>query len=187
MHYKKINIPNYDLAQKELMAFIEGHFDDLTVEKAVSVLHADIEKHIPLLMDFFEKNSLKPDCYLVFFRRPFTDLPIHIDGTKDEQKDHFLGLQLPIKNCDNTFMRWFDASGEDWKPVHYSDGNYCRVSDKEIPPVASVESTVPILARVDIPHQEINPNNRMRYLMSVRFNPHPMKLWETDDMENSLC
>ena len=173
MLYKKINIENFTEIQEELYKFLEQYFDGIDKE-ICTVIPVD-ELDAPLLKQFFVDNNLHPDMYSVFFRMPGRTIPIHLDG--DPEFSRFLALNLPIANYKNTYMHWYNISEDELKDATYQ-GNLFRGTDAVLTPIDTLELDSPYLLRVDVPHNVTNNTNSIRVLLSVRFDPQPLHLWQ---------
>ena len=110
--------------------------------------------------------------------------PIHIDGS--EQYAKYWVLNLPIYNCDNTAMTWWQSSkapevrtyDEIYKnsPVRYYDRDCCVEIER-----CSLRQ--PTWVNVSVPHSVENlANDSMRVILTMRFdvsrqiNWHPTML-----------
>jgi hypothetical protein len=175
--YKFVDIPNFDKIQQDLTAMIPLLFKE-TVTSAIVVDHASVKAHCPLLIDFFEKNDLVWDIARFFMTAPMSELPIHLDGNHENPK--FLALNLPIIGCKNTTMNW-------WEQIELIDvestkeygANICLFDSDNKICSHSLELSSPAIVQINIPHNVSNLQDTTRVILSVRFNPEPVSLWNT--------
>lgn len=173
--YKKISIPNFIQIQTKLKSISEQLFFS-NQSTATIADQSVLFEQVPELTTFFEQNNLTYDIARFFVTQPGGSLPIHVDG--NEQWPKFLALNIPISGCADTSMLWWDnveqisvtdtqAYGKD---IKLFDG-----SKKQI--LGDLELTEPHLVRIDVPHSVVNSTNIPRIILTVRFSPEPVELW----------
>ena len=172
MLYKKINIDNFIAIQQELYQFLSDYYG--TVDKEICDVIPLDKVQTPLLSKYFKDNKLYPDMFSVFCRMPGVTIPIHLDG--DAEFPRFLALNIPIAGYENTYMHWYNVPAEELKDSTY-EGKLLRGTDSDLTPIETLELDGPYLLRVDIPHNVTNATDKIRVLISVRFDPQPLHLW----------
>jgi hypothetical protein len=172
MLYKKIKIDNFTEIQEELYKFLEQYYNGIDKEICTVIPTEDLDT--PILNKFFKENNLHPDMCAVFCRMPGATIPIHLDG--DAEFPRFLALNIPIANYKNTYMHWYNIPEEELTDATYQ-GNLFRGTSDALTPIDTLELDAPYLLRVDVPHNVTNNTDKIRLLLSIRFNPQPLHLW----------
>jgi hypothetical protein len=175
MLYKSIYIQHFDKIQKELLQLSEKvlltHKTGSTIVEHNLLLDSSL-----LLTEYLADNNLKLDVARFFVIEPNDSIGIHIDGSKDHPK--FLALNIPILNCQNTYMQWWDnlkKIGLQSDPRYMKDIVVYDETNKQL--IGELELTTPCLVKIDTPHSVKNPQNVTRIVLSLRFNPEPLDLW----------
>jgi hypothetical protein len=110
---------------------------------------------------------------MLFFMYGNSNRGIHVDGDQlDRSKIPMWGLNIPILNCDNSEMKWYDGkyelevistpTGLDYLGLTWLDG------PREI---ESIKIDKPTLIYANIPHTVVNYSDAPRVLLSLRFDP----------------
>lgn len=174
-----IEIPKFDIIQQKLQTLLINLFDGANKETIGFIDPKTIKTEIPELQDFFDQNKLNPFCFAVLIRDPHVTAPVHVDG--DGKNPVVLALNLPVFNCDNTYMHWFDVPPEQFSFIE-DRGNVYRSLPLDydwttLELLDSLELTTPHMVRVNVPHNIVNEQNANRAIVSVRFNPTPFHMW----------
>lgn len=176
---QQIDIPNFAEVQKKLQNLFVRLFDGANKERVDFIEHDIIKNEIPELYEFFDKNNLSPWCFVVLIRNPQVTAPIHVDG--DGEFPIVLALNLPVFNCDNTYMHWFDIPASQFEFIEDRGNKYKSLpldyDWKQHKPIESLELTHPCMVRVNVPHNIINDQDNTRAILSIRFNPTPFHMW----------
>lgn len=179
-----IDIPNFNGIQKKLYSLYQDRFDGAGKETIALIPHDVIHQTVPELLKFFEEHNLIPDCYVAIIREPQITAPIHVDG--DIGHTAILALNLPVANCDNTRMYWFDVPPEEFDYITDRGSRYRSLpldyDWKSLTPTDELELTSPAMVRINVPHNITNDKDTCRMILSVRFFPEPLHIWpETID------
>ena len=177
--YKKLNIDQIDKIQNDLLDLVNELFDYQDVTTNIIVSEEIIKNRCPLLIKFLAENNLNWDICRFFITKPQDIIPIHNDG--NDQYPKFLALNIPVINCENTSMIWWDnvdpiASDLSSNIQRYGSNIQFFDSNNKIK-VGSIELDAPYLVRINYPHNVENLTDRFRIIFSMRFNPEPLHLW----------
>ena len=179
--YKFINIPNFEVVQRELL-------ESINYDYASKGLHAQnfSEEHLtttcPTLMSWLKSRSKIPFRLLRFYFTPaYSEQPKHIDS-------NFIpvpfGLNIPVLNCHNTKMTWYNCSEEN-KNDYVSDGIITCIFPKDVSKLEVIEELElvrPCFTRNDVMHNVKNFNNSVRIMFSVRWALHTTKFRTIDEV-----
>ena len=112
---------------------------------------------------------------LIFQSRPNENPVIHVDGNDvDRTKGSQVALNVPILNCKDSQMIWYDGEYDlsvhttESNPNVYSLGLKWYRGPNEI---FCQEITTPALVRVNVPHRVVNQQDKPRVMLSMRFSP----------------
>lgn len=176
--YKQIEIDNFKLIQKQLHTRIE----DIKTNKrdAFAISFNELFSISPQLINWLDHNKLIFDIARFFVTPPLSSIGIHVDGTLPDYPK-FLALNLPVLNCTNSHMVWWDnvevqqemQFNEYGGKIQIYDSPYKTIIDK-------LELTSPHLVKINYPHSVDNSlNNYPRIILSLRFKPEPMELFNS--------
>jgi hypothetical protein len=176
---KKIDIPKFNEIQTKLQQIFIDKFDNVQKEK-IDFLNDDIVREkIPELSNFFDKNNLTPNCFAVLIRSPFVVAPIHVDG--DGSQPVVLALNLPVFNCKDTSMNWYNIPSDQLKFIEDRGNRYKSMPIDydwtQLTPIETLELTDPYMVRVNVPHNVVNNRDTFRAILSIRFSTTPTHLW----------
>ena len=181
--YKKISIEGFEKAQTNLLKLVNELFDYEELTTNIVVSKETIFERCPEIETFVVKNNLSWDVARFFITKPNDQTIIHNDGSSEYPK--FLALNLPILNCENTLMSWWDdveivqINPNDIPSHTQKYGSYIEhFVSKSGTSFDSVELNSPSLVRINYPHNVSNTNNQFRIIFSIRFNPEPIHLWK---------
>jgi len=95
---------------------------------------------------------------------------IHIDKSdyNSSNSSYIYSFNIPIKNCENTFVNYYKAHGED--TIHYTELGlpYRRFKAEECELIDQVEMSQAYIIDTSVPHAIVNPNNKTRVLLAIR-------------------
>lgn len=104
-------------------------------------------------------------------------LRIHMDGHNPPRADQHWAINIPIINCEDSIMYWYDnnydidiAVPTDNPKLVADNAQHLVprwVGDPKIIDQWTIDS--PAAVRVTVPHNVVNNSNRPRFLLSVRF------------------
>ena len=135
----------------------------------------DVIKEVEDEMSVFSGKKVSVVESLIFQSRPNENPVIHVDGKDlDRTKASQVALNIPILNCKDSHMIWYD--GEYDLSVHptgsnpevYSLGLKWHKGPNE---VFCQEIDRPALVRVNVPHRVVNQQPKPRVMLSMRFAP----------------
>lgn len=174
-----IDIPEFDCIQKKLQDILVRQFDGANKEAIGFIEDEVIKTEVPELYRFFEQNNLIPECFAVLIRDPHVTAPIHVDG--DGSRPVVLAINLPVFNCENTYMYWFDVPPDQLKFIEDRGNRYKSLpldyDWTKITPLETLELTKPCMVRINVPHNIVNDRDTVRAILSIRFNPAPFHMW----------
>jgi hypothetical protein len=169
--YQKIHIPDFDVKQKELIELAKGKFRDPALLTYYDPYKKELEDKCPTLYEFICKNSKIPIRFFRLYNSPAgSGLGPHIDGGADHRSP--IGLNLPIINCTNSLMKWWDESNAKiftgnfgWNGIPASK----ILNSSELRCIDQVEIDTPTFVRTDFIHSVENYNDQPRIIMSIRW------------------
>lgn len=171
MLYKKIEIPNFDLMQKELQGLVIGKFADQSQWSVYDPTLEEMADRCPLFHNYILSKSLMPLRFYRIYSTPGNGkLNPHIDGGQMHKSP--LGLNVPIHGCTNSVMKWFDGSNASIINGYFGYGGLpaCRIlNEHELKCTEQIEVDRPTFVRTDFIHSVENYNNTPRVLLSVRW------------------
>ena len=174
--YKAIDLPDFEIMKPKLIDLMYKTITDFDSTNTKATNHDLIEQYCPELVKFFNTNNLTLDVGRFFVTPPRDGLYIHVDG--NSQTSRIFSLNLPLLNCENSEMIWWDNVGVVEYRSHESYGNNIAKMDGEHKvKLASLALTTPHLVRVDVPHSVENNQDKLRAIFSMRFKPEPYHLW----------
>lgn len=190
--FKKVNIPEFDIIQKEVLDSIT---EDYNSNKTFAFNYDIFEtaKRCPKFMSWFLPRNKAPVRLIRFYvTKPYGYLNPHIDGGLPYTSP--FGLNIPILNCENTKMFWFEYDSEEEYPTK-PDGYYVAIFPRNpdrLRKIGELEITKPYFVRNDIMHSVENYNNGPRIMLTVRWPLHSTKyrtleeVMKLDDLFDSV-
>jgi hypothetical protein len=93
---------------------------------------------------------------------------IHIDKEVVGAQKYTYSFNIPIRNCENTFLNYYKANGDE--VINYTELGYpYRTFDtKDCELIDQVEMCQPYIVDTSVPHAVVNPNNTTRTLIAIR-------------------
>lgn len=169
--YQKIKIPDFDKKQQELLELVKGKFTDPNELTWYDPPFSEIVKYCPTLANYLvEKSKTRMRLFRIYHSPAQSGLGVHIDGDIDNRSP--IGLNLPISNCKQSAMKWWDESNAKMitGPYGYNNLPACKIlNPKELTCIGSVEIDVPTFVRTDVIHSVENYNNEPRLILSIRW------------------
>jgi hypothetical protein len=162
IYYKQIEFDNVGVIQKKVLdLFPEEYLDTNKLFYIEDNLNSFLS--IQELKDnLIRLNLLEHVLGFGFYVTTKTN-PIHVDNTLYDYS-----LNLPIKGCIGTFVKFFECTQPPVKHVadtgvtYYSfDQNTCFVKD-------SLELTSPHIIKVNVPHAIVNETGNQRITLLIR-------------------
>ena len=174
--YKAIDLPDFEIIKPQLIELMYKTITDYDSTNTKATSYELIQQHCPTLIDFFKANNLTLDVGRFFVTPPRDGLYIHVDGNSETSR--IFSLNLPLLNCEQSEMIWWDQVDIVEYRSHASYGNNIAKMDGENKiKIAGLALTSPHLVRVDIPHSVENNQDKLRAIFSMRFKPEPYHLW----------
>lgn len=170
--FQKIYFPNFKEICDELRAHVLTHLP----HNKNNFNHIDsttLLKDCLLIKKWIIENSLVLRKIAVIRIEANDKGSVHIDTQK-----HFLALNFPILNCEDTYTGLYKVTHGEPKIVSMTNGLTYNTFDnckfEEITRYNIVDSA--ILFNTKIPHRVNNPTNSARITVSFRFDPDPWNL-----------
>lgn len=178
--YKKLVIDNYKQIQEKIYNYFVDTYNGAQQETVGFMTPDDIARVAPELTAFFKQNDMHPAYGAILIRTPHVVAPVHIDNDLEILKPE-LAINLPIANCDNTLMNWFNFPVAELEHINDRGNRYrslpLNFDWNTLELLDSVELTDPHLLRIDVPHNVVNNKDLYRMILSIRFDPQPLHLW----------
>lgn len=179
MHlYQKVPTVHLAEIQTSIMALIDQHGDRALVSRFNDPQwYLD---NVPALKEFLNELGITQDfdtCYLTTIG-PQGKMTVHLDISDDDKKyvNWCLGLNIPIQNTENSRVIWYDQVQFDrWADSLYSEKVPCFVPLNRVGELQMLE---PHWIRVNVPHNVENYSDKWRVLLSLRFRPEPLHVWQ---------
>lgn len=175
-------IPNFKSIQHEL-------FSSVDPERLTRGTHAfnhteeQMLKNCPLFMNWFvPRNKSKVRLFRFYITEAKGHLGPHIDGLMKLRVP--FGMNIPLLNCENTYHTYFDCD-EDNLQNEYKSGYLAGVTPKDTSKIKEIEKrelTGPCFLRNDIIHSVINNNDKPRVMFTVRWELHPTRCREIEEV-----
>jgi hypothetical protein len=90
---------------------------------------------------------------------------IHVDKSVLGYTHSF---NIPIRNCENTFLNYYKANGDE--VINYTESGhpYPKFNTKDCELIDQVEMCQAHIVDTSVPHAVVNPNNTTRTLIAIR-------------------
>jgi hypothetical protein len=184
--YQKIKIPDFDVKQQELIELAKIRLQDPNLLTYYDPNTKELEDICPTLYSFICNNSKLPIRFFRLYNSPPRGgLGPHIDGGADNRSP--IGLNLPILNCSNSLMKWWDESNAQivtgnfgWNKIPAAK----ILNMSELRCIDSVEIDSPTFVRTDFIHSVENYNAQPRIIMSVRWKYNRLQGQRFEDVLN---
>jgi hypothetical protein len=169
-YFKEVDIPSWQVIQTYCQAKWNGEFTTsysfLGEELAYlgRLLEPDVRQELG--------HSAKIKSAIMFINQPGFVQDMHVDGFDPLRLNASnTALNLPILNCDNGPMMWYDGAyyltKSPHKTIKYLKLNWTKGPDL----VCKKIINKPTLVKIDIPHHIENQSDSPRLMLSVRFTP----------------
>ena len=134
------------------------------------------QPHLPLLWGWFDCVGLEPLHIAWVHSLPGSRGSVHTD-----LGPHELALQLPVKDCVDTYTAIYRSIGKPWLKMTVPTGYYWQAEDVEEIARYTLQDK-PIIFNIKHPHSVVNPSKLHRQAISVRFRVDPW--WLTDKYQH---
>ena len=178
-YYQKINLPFFTELVEDLKLKINEKWQLTTVDDVwtgnIQFNELSPELYKKITKYFIDKNlTILAENILLFARRNIDKSEIHVDLCTQEHPFN-ASVVIPIYNCDDSFMYWFDGDykltlNESLSGTPYFDINWA--GEKNL--VEETKIQTPTVCRVSIPHgaRSISKDD-VRVTATFRFNGNP--------------
>ena len=147
-----------------------------------------IEEHVPTLVDWFKRAGILDKWTATAFsvvNRASNPMRIHVDSIATD--DRRVSLNMPFKNCSNTWTCWYDCELDDVEvPPEITPEVLPHLHSRMIydPPLQKgrwgvepcneidrAEMDSPVVVNVTVPHRPVSGHDNERILICHRFTP----------------
>jgi hypothetical protein len=192
--YKKINIPNLDIIQQELISTIEHDFINKKETHSWIGNPKEVLSKCPTLSSFLNPLLKKPLGQIKFYCTPAWQLlEPHVDGS-GKVKIPF-GLNIPLMNTKDTYQVWYYCPPSNTtkreipnKNSLYTTGYLSSVdvpaNQLSMPIIENLELDVPAVTKTDVMHSVFNPTNKTRLVAVFRWGLSNIDYSEIEDVLN---
>lgn len=188
--YTILTVENLTKLQQEVLNYLP--FEMMVEEtktkngRIISYLHGttDILNNVPSLKHYLSNFNITNDNNVLIgvnVAQPYYKSPIHLDPLDFA---HY-SINIPICNCDNTFLHFYKATVQNEKANfgnYKNQLNFTRYSQKDCIYLETVNTNEPYILNMTTPHQFDNSkNDKPRYMLLCRVKRNYDK-----DVENLL-
>lgn len=152
--YKVLNIPTLKTIQEEVLKVVPltgaNAIQGLTYSHGSNVIHS----RCPTLVDFFKNIGVPLDSIFtgVNITPPWGVSDIHIDVLDRT----ILTINIPIVNCENTFLHFFKANGSGEYGDYGKLGKslyYTKYKEEDTELIGTLETSTPYILNLSTPHR----------------------------------
>ena len=167
-YFKEIDLPSWSLVQKFCRSKWDGAFTTATVFSGVDLAYIGklVEYDILTVLGI----EVKIKTAIMFINEPNFVQDLHVDGFDPERINASnTALNLPILNCDNGPMYWYDGDFVLTKSP-FKTIKYLKINWQDEPTLAATKIiNKPTFVKIDIPHHIENNSDSPRLMLSIRF------------------
>jgi hypothetical protein len=168
--FKEINISNWGTIQLYCQSKWDGKFTTSRsfVGEELAYLGSMLEPDIKQELG----HTVKIKSAIMFINQPGFVQDMHVDGFDPARINASnTALNLPILNCDNGPMSWYDGEYYLTKSPHNTI-KYLKLNWTSGPNLVCKKIiNKPTLVKINVPHHIENQSNMPRLMLSVRFSP----------------
>ena len=167
-YFKEIDLPSWTIIQQYCLSKWDGAFTtakifaDSDLEYIGGIIEHDIESVLGM--------SVKVKTAIMFINDANFVQDLHVDGFDPARTNASnTALNLPILNCDNGPMSWYDGdfflTRSPFKTIKYLKINW------NSEPKLAVTKVInrPTFVKINIPHHIENQSDSPRLMLSIRF------------------
>jgi hypothetical protein len=192
--YKKIDIPNLEIIQQELISTISHDFINKKETHSWLAKPKDIFLNCPTLSNFLSPRLRRPLGQIKFYcTPPWQILDPHVDGSGNSKIP--FGLNIPLMNTDNTYQVWYYCPPEnttkrvvpnrkDLYTTGYLSSSEVPKDMLSLPIIEQLELNVPAVTKTDIMHSVFNPTNNIRLVAVFRWGLSKIDYSEIEEVLN---
>jgi hypothetical protein len=170
--YEKISIEDFETKQKELINLVNGKFPDPNILNYYDPTNSEMSEICPTFYSYILEKTLMPIRFFRIYNSPSGGgLGPHIDGGAFNRSP--IGLNIPILNCKNSLMKWWDESNAIMVTGNFGWNGIPAtkiLNEHELVCIDKVEIDVPTFVRTDFIHSIENYNDVPRIILSIRWN-----------------
>ena len=179
--YKNIEFNHVKEISDKLLVIAQEFNPDLKITTKIDANL--IETRIPELHEQFLEKNMQVDIVREITCKPFSGIPIHVDGSDDHPK--YLGLNWPI-GSDNVKMIWWDfpqdpVVSENTIDILHPTSSLLCYSKQHGKIIDELEIASPTLVNIQQYHSADNDSPNLRRLISFRFQAEPLHLINSQD------
>lgn len=167
-YFKEIDLPSWSLVQKFCRSKWDGAFTTATVFSGVDLAYIGklVEYDILTVLGI----EVKIKTAIMFINEPNFVQDLHVDGFDPERINASnTALNLPILNCENGPMYWYDGDFVLTKSP-FKTIKYLKINWQDEPTLAATKIiNKPTFVKINIPHHIENRSNSPRLMLSIRF------------------
>jgi hypothetical protein len=173
-NYQYINLPNLDKISEEI-------FKKLPVETVAP--KTGFVKVYPT--EFFDTKTFRDainkitswdniHAIALASTKRHSFLPIHTDYHDITTRETVYALNIPIYNCDNTYVIFYRLINENIlvKPEYQNHGpgeDYCKYNASDVKEIEKFYLKTAAFFNTQVPHSVVNNTNESRIVLSIRF------------------
>lgn len=167
-YFKEIDLPSWPLVQKFCRSKWDGAFTTATVFSGVDLAYIGklVEHDILTVLGI----EVKIKTAIMFINDANFVQDLHVDGFDPERINASnTALNLPILNCENGPMYWYDGDFVLTKSP-FKTIKYLKINWQTEPTLAATKIiNKPTFVKIDIPHHIENRSDSPRLMLSIRF------------------
>jgi hypothetical protein len=164
--YKKLKVNNLELLQNKIYESIpkqvlENNLASRLGNQKESINHFLNIPEFREYMDMLGMTDHIKQCIINLCNRLDYNT-VH----RDNNTDFSYSINIPIKNCNNTYITFYRVEDELLDADHICDD--IEYTFDKCDPIKIVEMSQPIFVNITVPHAFTNPNDSQRVMLLVR-------------------
>jgi len=167
-YFKEINLPSWSTVQEFCLSKWDGKFTTAKVFDGEDLVYIGnlVEKDITAMLGY----NVSVKTAIMFINGPGFVQDLHIDGFDVNRINASnTALNLPILNCNNGPMSWYNGSFFLTKSPSKTI-KYLKINWQEEPKLAITKVIdKPTFVKINIPHHIENQSDSPRLMLSIRF------------------
>lgn len=167
-YFKEVDLPSWPIIQQFCRGKWDGHFTTAKVFDGEDLRHIGniVERDIKATLGF----NVKVKTAIMFINDANFVQDLHVDGfDPDRANASNTALNLPILNCDNGPMSWYNGDFFLTKSP-FKTIKYLKINWNSEPTLAATKIiSKPTFVKINIPHHIENQSSSPRLMLSIRF------------------
>ncbi len=169
MNYVPVTVDNLAEIQNEVMSLFPKENEKRTV---LFYIENNVEEFLKLksLREQLERLGLLDYVSNIAFHHVLPTAPqgatVHIDHSKSTYS-----FNLPIKNCDNTFVNFYRTDSVPETRLNSVGVPYYHLDESKCSFANRIEMSQPYIINVKVPHNVVNANLKNRITLLIRLKP----------------